>query len=198
MKLSQIKKDEIAGNILEIYDKPFAALEKERDKVVIDNYPLWVQQYQEYIDKLPTELFNLSDKLKVEIKATNPLSTDTYWTAYNDTKVPVLSKNSGYYAEAIAIELDPSLQDTVNDLIKRNDELTAEKSNLRTFIYECLDVVNTTKQLRELWTEYPALAKHIPAEPTRKKKTVQESLNLESTLDINTINRRLTENLLGS
>jgi len=81
-------------------------------------------------------------------------------------------------------------------IMQDDRDLQAEKQTLRDFVLECLDKVTTTKQLRELWVDYPALAKSIPPEPVRKKKEAQTVLDLDNTLELGALNKRLTENLL--
>ena len=198
MKLSIVKKSEITHNILDIYEKPMDLLDKERQHVVLENYLLWIAQYQTDIDNLPIEFFNTSSVLKtlIEVDSSGLKHLNTVWHYSHDVKVPVMSQDSGYYAEPEAQELHPTLQSKVEDILQRFDELISEKSNLRTFVDESLDQVTTTKQLRDLWANYGALLKHIPPEPSRVKKSKQTVLNLKTKLDIQAINQRLTEHLL--
>lgn len=193
MKLSQTKKDDIQRNILDIYNKPEKKLEDSRGALVKENYALWIAPLQAIIDTLPESMINKDNNLSVYIEENGEKHT---WHAHVDTKVPVCASGSGYYSNTEAAELDPSLQEKVDVIIAEADALLTEKSALRTFVEECLDKVNTTKQLKELWADYSALSKHIPPEPVRAKKGQQQVLDLESTLDLDAINQRLTINML--
>jgi len=193
MKLSQVKKTEIQKNIMAIYDKPEKKLDDDRSALVKENYKLWIAPLQSIIDTLPSAMINKDNNISVLIEENGE---ETKWHTYVSDKVPVCSSGGSYYSSTEAMELDPSLKERVCTLLSEINELLSERVALRTFVEECLDKVNTTKQLKELWAGYSALSKHIPPEPIRAKKGQQQVLNLESTLDLDAINQRLTMNIL--
>jgi|LWDU01.1.fsa_nt_gi shikimate kinase len=193
MKLSQIKKKEIRNNILSIYDKPEKKLDDARSELVKENHTLWIAPLQPMIDALPSSIINKENNISVLVEDNGE---ETRWHAYMNNQVPVCSDGSGYYSNTKPMELDPSLQERVNILLAESTELLVERVALRTFVDECLDKISTTKQLKELWSNYSALYKHIPPEPIRAKKSQQQVLDLESKLDLDAINQRLTMNIL--
>ena len=198
MRLSQYRKAEIMHGIMDIYDEPLSDLEKQKSQFVIDNYNLWISQYTDDIKKLPKQFFNLSHSLRVEIKDNiEPDHIKAYrWTARHDEEVPVMRENNSYYSDTAPIEVQEALKVRVKSILEQERTIDKEISNLKMFVVDCLDQVTTTKQLREIWKDYPALAKHIPAEPARKKRAKQVELNLNTTLDVDAVNRRVTMNIL--
>ena len=193
MKLSQVKKDDITRVILDIFDKPQKKLESAKDNIAKENYFLWYAQYEAIAKQLPIEL------LAKDRNATTKVMDNGYeasWSYYFENPMPMLLKGSGYSSSSIPLELDASLTERAQVIVEEGTALNSEKVQLRTFIDESMDAVTTTTQLRKLWELYPALLKHIPPEPIRKKEQTQTVLDLESTLDLNAINKRLTENLL--
>jgi len=193
MKLSQLKKDDVLKAIMGIYDVPEKRLKNLRDTLVCDNHALWIAPFQATIDTLPLEMFQKDDDLILEVGYEG---NNHNWYAMAPKQVIVCREGSGYYSKTIPMKVVPTLQSRVESIQAEEAELLQEKVTLRTFTEECLDKVTTTKQLHELWANYPALSKHIPPEPVRAKKAKQQLLDLESSLDLNAVNKRLTENLL--
>lgn len=190
MKLSQVKKDDITVKILSIYEKPEKALGTLRSEVAKENYLLWVAPYQATIDKLPDNMFNKQETVYTDIPDKQE------WRHEFDSKVPVITTGSGYYASSLHLPLDSSLVERVTNILDDMNALLTEKTQLRDFIDESLEKVTTTKQLKALWSDYPALLTHVPADKLRKKSEQQMVLALDSELDIKAINKRLTANLL--
>jgi hypothetical protein len=193
MKLSRVKKDDITREILDIFDKPQKKLESAKDNIAKENYFLWYAQYEAIAKQLPIEL------LAKDRNASTKVMDNGYeasWSYYFENPMPMLLRGSGYSSHAIALELDASLTERAQVIVEEGTALNSEKVQLRAFVDESMSAVNTTTQLRKLWELYPALVKHIPPEPIRKKEHTQSVLDLESTLDLNAINKRLTENLL--
>lgn len=198
MKLSQIKKDDIHRAILDIYEQPEKALNVEERAIVVDNYMAWIPQYENIISQLPDGMVQKDTSISIEIMDTkDPSYRLAKWYGDLAEKSPVLKADTRYYADTLPTPIMEVMHDRINALLIKTEKLSKEKRNLRNFVEECLNKVTTTKQLRELWTDYPALSKHIPPEPVRAKKSQQATLELESTLDMGAVNKRLTENLLG-
>jgi hypothetical protein len=193
MKLSQVKKDDITREILDIFKKPERKLEHAKETIAIDNYFLWYAQYEDIAKQLPSELLAKDRHSSTKVMDNG---YEASWSYYFESPMPMMLKGSGYSSSVIALELDSSLAERVQIIVDESTTLNSEKVQLRTFVDESMSTVNTTTQLRKLWELYPALVKHIPPEPIRKKEHTQTVLDLESTLDLNAINKRLTENLL--
>jgi len=197
MRLSGIKKDEIHHEILSIYDKPEQQLKAEENDIVVANYLAWIPQYEAAIAQLPEDMVHRDKSISMDIPHdTDPDQHTARWYGVLTEKSPVIKSGSGYYADTQSIPIMEVTQNAIDALLIKLEKLANEKRTLRTFVEECLEKVTTTKQLRELWADYPALAKHIPPEPVRAKKAKQSTLELESTLDMGAVNKRLTENLL--
>lgn len=197
MKLSQIKKDGIVTNILDIYTKPERNNRALEQEIVKDNYLAWIPQYEDIIAKLPEKMLHSDVNVHIDIpKADGSTEYTERWYGTFDTKVVVMKKGSGYYTDIQATPIMDAVKDRITELQTSIEKLSSEKRSLKTFVDECLAKVTTTKQLHELWKDYPALAKHIPPEPVRTKKAQQTVLDLESKVDMFALNKRLTESLL--
>jgi len=193
MKLSQVKKDDITREILDIFKKPERKLEHAKETIAIDNYFLWYAQYEDIAKQLPSEILAKDRHSSTKVMDNGYEAT---WSYYFENPMPMMVKGSGYSSSTIALELDSSLAERAQVIVEEGTALNSEKVQLRTFVDESMDAVNTTTQLRKLWELYPALLKHIPPEPIRKKEHTQTVLDLESTLDLDAINRRMTMNIL--
>ena len=198
MKLSQIKKDEIAKNILSIYDKPQEEITKLEQEIVKDNYLAWIPQYEEAISKLPEYMVQRDTSIQMDVpKADGSTEFTDRWFASFPQKVAVIKSDNSYYGAADSIPIMDVVYDRIIELQTKSKELSSEKRSLKTFVDECLAKVTTTKQLRDLWEDYPALSQHIPPEPARKSKTAQQlDLEIGSELQVDALNRRLTMNIL--
>jgi hypothetical protein len=193
MKLSQVKKDDITREILDIFKKPVRKLERAKEELAKENYFLWYAQYEAIAKQLPIELLAKDRHSSTKVMDN---SYETSWSYYFENPMPMMLKGSGYSSSSIDLELEASLTERAQVIVDESTSLNSEKVQLRTFVDESMDAVNTTTQLRKLWELYPALLKHIPPEPIRKKEHTQTVLDLESTLDLDAINRRMTMNIL--
>ena len=193
MKLSRVKKDDITREILDIFDKPERKLGNAKENIAKDNYFLWYAQFEDIAKQLPIELLAKNRHTSTKVMDSG---YEASWTYYFESSMPMHLEGSGYSASSMPLELGASLTERVQVIVEESTALNSEKVQLRTFIDESMRTVTTTTQLRKLWELYPALLKHIPPEPIRKKEHTQTVLDLESTLDLNAINKRLTENLL--
>ena len=197
MRLSDIKKYEIREEILGIYSNPEGKIEKRKKEFTKDNYLAWIPQYQSTIDKLPVEMVAHNKEITIDVDELDALGIPHYkWHYSFDKPVPTLVSGTGYYATSMRTPVMPEMVDVALQIMQDDRDLQAEKQTLRDFVLECLAAVTTTKQLRELWVDYPVLAKSIPPEPVRKKKEAQLVLDLDNTLELGALNKRLTENLL--
>jgi len=197
MRLSGSKKDEIQHEILSIYNKPEQQLKDEENDIVVANYLAWIPQYEVAIAQLPEDMVHRDKSIVMDIPHdTDPDQRIARWYGVLPEKSPVIKSGSGYYADTQPTPIMEVTQNAIDALLIKLEKLANEKRTLRTFIEECLEKVTTTKQLRELWADYPALAKHIPPEPVRAKKSQQQVLDLDSKLDLDVINRRITHNML--
>jgi hypothetical protein len=197
MKLSRIKKDEIYAELRKTYDKPFAAVYESQSSLVMSNYNLWIQQYNTQIDQLPISMVNTTDRVIMEVYDEKDYKQN--WDCSLSTKVPCMVDGSGWTSKSLPIPIDDSLLEKVNIVRKEEELLQAERSDFTSYIQECLDKVTTTKQLRELWKDYPALSNAIPPEPSRKPKSKKQlELEIGTTLKVDALNRRLTMNILES
>jgi len=197
MRLSDTKKYDIREEIMGIYSNPENKIEKRKRECAKDNYLAWIPQYQSTIDKLPIEMIAHNKEISLDVDGLDPIGTAHYKWGYSfDKPVPTQSSGTGYYASSMSTPVMPETVDIAVQIMQDDRDLQAEKQTLRSFVLECLDKVTTTKQLRELWVDYPVLAKSIPPEPVRKKKEAQLVLDLDNTLELGALNKRLTENLL--
>jgi hypothetical protein len=197
MKLSKVKKDEIYDELRKTYDKPFEAVYGSQTKLVKENYDLWIAPYEKDIEKLPISMINTTDRLIMEVYDEKDYKQN--WDYNTDVKVPCMVDGSGWTSKSLPIPIDDSLLEKVNIVRKEEDLLQAERSDFTSYIQECLDKVTTTKQLRELWKDYPALSNAIPPEPSRKPKSKKQlELEIGTTLQVDALNRRLTMNILES
>lgn len=197
MKLSGIKKDEIYAELRKTYDKPFEAVYASQHKLVKENYRLWISQYEKDIERLPTSMLNTTDRLIMEVYDEKEYQQS--WECNLSTKVPCMVDGSGWNSKSLPIPVNDSLLEQINIVKQEEELLQAERADFTNYIQECLDKVTTTKQLRELWKDYPALSNAIPPEPSRKPKSKKQlELEIGTTLQVDALNRRLTMNILES
>jgi len=189
MRLSQTKQYDIAEAIKkDMYDKPFAAIDKEQNDLVYENYLLWVAPYTDIVNQLPAEMVCRDDHIKLDVVK------HVTWNYYHNSKLVNLVTGSGWSTSSQPIPLQKELESTVMALVTKEKELLSERNELMDYVNESMDKLGTTVKLRKAWPQ--ALQKYIPAEPVRaarKSKQEQEELFAAPT---DAIKLRMTQNLL--
>jgi hypothetical protein len=189
MRLSQTKQTEIAEKIKkDMYDKPFAAIDKEQKDLVYENYLLWVAPYQDIVNQLPTEMVCRDDHIKMDVVE------HVTWNYYHNSKLVNLVTGSGWSTSSHSIPLQKELEPAAMTLLDKEKDLTSEKNELMDYVNESMHTLGTTLKLRKTWPH--ALHKYIPAEPLRKSKKTKEVQEELFAAPTDAIKQRMTENLL--
>jgi len=134
MRLSQTKQIEIAEKIKkDMYDKPFAAIDKEQKDLVYENYLLWVAPYQDIVNQLPTEMVCRDDHIKMDVVE------HVTWNYFHNNKLVNLVTGSGWSTSSHSIPLQKELEPAAMTLLDKEKALTSEKNELMDYVNESMD-----------------------------------------------------------
>lgn len=194
MRLGVQKKDELKKQILnDLYDKKEKTLANQRKDFTRRNYEAHIAEAQDTIDKVPEGYINHSHTVSVDTTEAKVSGVNTVWEFAFDTYVPTLKKPGGY-VNYVPYPIHPDLLDECKEIHQEMHGITTERDETRTYLKTTLDLVNTTKQLKNVWPE--VLHKYIPVDAPRK---TSKPVDIKPTIDapVSTIQERMTENLLG-